>query len=94
VVNHTDSSGNKHIGFIVLLYYKKIEEVNAAGADLKSKLPVNVYGISVQPDMWFVAYYAANLKGPVLDALKLAVGSGMPNDFEQFRKRTGMAGDD
>jgi hypothetical protein len=94
VVTHTDSIGNKHTGFIVLLYYKKLEEVNAAASQLSSLLPSNAFAKSVQPDLWFIAYYAVNVKGPVLDALVQAKGVAPASDFEQFRKRTGISGDD
>ncbi|MCC6150691.1 MAG: hypothetical protein IT461_10620 [Planctomycetes bacterium] len=94
VVSHTDANGAKHTGFIVLLYYKKLDEVNAAASQLTTLLPSNAFARSVQPDLWFIAYYAVNLKGPVLDALVQAKGIGAASDFEQFRKRTGIAGDD
>ena len=94
VATHTDANGNKHAGFIVLLYYKTLDEVNAAQTQLQSMLPGNAFGKSIQPDMWFIAYYAANVKGPVMDALNQAKGVGPASDFEQFRKRTGISGDD
>jgi hypothetical protein len=61
---------------------------------LATLVPGNAFGKSVQPDMWFIAYYGVNVKGPVMDALNLAKGVGPASDFEQFRKRTGISGDD
>lgn len=94
VVTHTDANGAKHMGFIVLLYYKKIEDVNNAASQLSSLVPSSTFARSVQPDLWFISYYGVSVKGPVLDALTLAKGVAPPSDFEQFRKRTGIAGDD
>ena len=94
VCTHTDSNGNKHAGFIVLLYYKTLEEVNTAQAQLNTLVPGNAFGKSVQPDMWFISYYGVSVKGPVMDALNQAKGVGPASDFEQFRKRTGISGDD
>lgn len=94
VVTHTDANGIKHMGFIVLLYYKKIDDVNNAASQLATLVPSSTFARSVQPDLWFIAYYGVSVKGPVLDALNLAKGVAPPSDFEQFRKRTGIAGDD
>jgi len=94
VCTHTDANGNKHAGFIVLLYYKTLAEVDAAKAQLNTMVPDKAFGKSVQPDMWFIAYYGVNVKGPVMDALNQAKGVAPASDFEQFRKRTGISGDD
>lgn len=94
ICTHTDANGNKHAGFIVLLYYKTLDEVNAATSQLNTLITSNAFGKSVAPDMWFIAFYGVNVRGPVMDALNQAKGVAPASDFEQFRKRTGISGDD
>ncbi len=95
IVTHTDARGVKHVGFLVLIYYKKAEEVIVAETQLRTQVPTNPhYGLSIQSAMWFAGYRGANFLGPVTDALNVAMGAALPNDFKQFRHRTGQEGDD
>lgn len=95
IVKHTDAKGVQHVGFIVLLYYKKSEEVLSAEQALKDQLSNKThFGLSVQSAMWFLGYQGVNYGGPVRDAMNVAMAAAPPSDFAQFRKRTGIAGDD
>lgn len=83
-------------GFVVLLYYRNLEEVNQAHRELRQHISRDMthYGITVRQSLWYVAYMGVTHGGPLKGALSQAMASGAPTSFKQFTDRMGSTARD
>ncbi|MBZ0138061.1 MAG: hypothetical protein K8I27_17025 [Planctomycetes bacterium] len=78
-------------GFVMFLYYKTAEEVDAAKHEIDKYLGENTrnYGVITNPAQWFIAYMGVSHGGAVRDKVLLALRSGSPATYKQFTDRVG-----
>lgn len=78
-------------GFVVMLYYKTADEVNRAAEEVRKQLGGNTrnFSITVNVDMWYLAYSGVAYPGVIDTALKSARELGKPSSFKQFTDRVG-----
>lgn len=78
-------------GFVMYLYYKTSEEVQAAKLEIDKYIGENArnYGVIANPAQWFIAYMGVSHGGVVRDKILLAMRSGSPATYKQFTDRVG-----
>jgi len=77
-------------GFVMLLYYKTADEVNRAAEEIRRSISGNKnFAITVNVEMWYVAYSGVAYPGVIDTALKNARELGKPSSFSQFTDRVG-----
>jgi hypothetical protein len=78
-------------GFVMFLYYKTKQEVDAAKFEIDRYIggEARHYGVIANPAQWFIAYMGVSHGGVVRDKILLAMRSGSPASYKQFTDRVG-----
>ena len=86
-----ENTGEPDAGFVMLLYYKTLPEFTKAAEEISSQINMNTrnFSLTVNKDLWYVAYSGSPYGGRMFDALKNARDLGKPSSFRQFTDRVG-----
>lgn len=86
-----ENTGQPDGGFVMLLYYRTAAEVESASREINSQISGSTqnFSLTVNKEIWYVAYSGNPFGGRIFDALKAARDLGKPHSLRQFTDRVG-----